>query len=559
MSKITWNTASCIEIDSAKGLAGKLLSSRGLGEAEIADFLQPDYKLSLGKPETIHGIKAAAARIEQALRKSQSIAIYGDYDIDGMTASALLYDFLSALGNTPLLYIPDRFEEGYGLNSEALKKLKKQQVDLVISVDCGVTAHQQAELCKKVGLDLIITDHHEPDGDPPKGALACVNPKFDKDDYFKNLSGVGVAFCLALVLQKKLKKPESGLEKWLLDLVALGTVCDVVPLVGINRALVRYGLIVMQKSRRPGLKALADAAGVDLAKINESDLGFKIGPRLNAAGRLTHAQKALDILVSKEYDQAKLLSAELNELNYQRQQATKTIFEEANKQARQYRAEPILVLHSDSWSHGVVGIVASRIAEKWRKPVLLLQEMGESSKGSARSYGSFNIIEAIRDCSEILKTFGGHAFAAGLTIETERIKELRYRINQYAINNMSVDNNLKVLDVSIKPKASANSLGLVEEIGYLAPFGNQNPRPKLMSEFIVDSMKLVGSDASHLRLILSDDLGITHDAIGFGMATNYPWLEPGLKIEVAYEVTENVWNNVRKHQIELLDIRQTNN
>lgn len=558
MSKINWNTKNSVDIDTAEGLAEKILAKRGLSEKEIKDFLYPDYDSAIKDPFAIHDMQKAVDRILLAIKESQKIAIYGDYDIDGMTASALLYDTLRLHGNEPILYIPDRFEEGYGLNSEAIKKLKKDNVDLIISVDCGVTAHEQAKAAKNIDLDLIITDHHEPDGGPPKGAIACVNPKFDKADTYKNLSGVGVAFFLALALQEKTKTPELGQEKWLLDLVALGTVCDVVPLVGINRVLVRYGLLVMQKTKRPGITALADGAGVDIKNINESDLGFKIGPRLNAAGRLTHAQKALDLLVAETYEEARLIAGELNELNYARQQDTKTIFKEADKLAKKYRNDPVLVLSKDEWSHGVVGIVASRISEKWHKPVILLQELDEISKGSARSYGKFNIVEAIRDSAEILESFGGHAFAAGLKMSTERVPELRYRINQYALSNMSVDNNLKVLDISIKTKSSSNSVGLVEEIASLAPFGNQNSKPKLMCEFKVGTIKLVGSDASHLKLTLLDDEGKPHNAIGFGMAETFSWLEEGFVVEVAYEISENVWNNIVNHQLEIIDIRQLN-
>lgn len=554
MSKLVWSTKKAIKVDSIQDLPKKVLQSRGLNKGEIEEFINPSYEKGLGDPFELNGMAESVKRITRALKKSEKIVIYGDYDIDGLSASTLLYDALSSMGNTPDLYIPDRFEEGYGLNSEALKKLKKAGADLVISVDCGVTAHEQAKVAKKIGLDLIITDHHEPDGKAPVGAVATINPKLQNIKRLNNLAGVGVAFYLVLGLQQKTGLLKKGQEKWLLDMVALGTVCDVVPMTGINRLLTKFGLIVLSKSNRAGIKALAEASGIDQKGINESDLGFKIGPRLNAAGRLKHAKKALELLTTDDQQKAKDIALELNQLNYQRQQSTKQIFEEADKQARKYKSDLVLVLHSPDWSHGVVGIVASRIAERWHKPVILLQELENSSKGSARSYGSFNIVEAIGDSAELLETYGGHAFAAGLKLKNDRIKEFRFRINQYAMNHMDAENNLKVLDVALDVGAKLNSLELHDSIKQLAPFGNDNARPVCMAIFEISEIRLIGSDASHMRLILTDDVGSRHEAIGFGMADKYSFLEVGVTVRIAYTINENIWNNNRKHQIEIIDI-----
>lgn len=555
MPKLVWNTKNAITLSSIDSLTTDLLISRGLNQKQAEAFASPNYDTDLKDPFLIQDMDKAVERISKAILKKEKVAIYGDYDIDGLSASALMNDALIQMGLNPTLYIPDRFEEGYGLNSKALKKLKDQKIDLVISVDCGTTAHKQAEDAKKMKLDLIITDHHEPDGNLPSGAVACINPKLTKNSPLSDLAGVGVAFYLIRALQQKTKLIEPGQEKWLLDLVALGTICDVVPLTGPNRVLAKYGLMVLNKSKRVGMKALADTSSIDLSKANETDLGFKIGPRLNAAGRLTHAQKALDILVADDYAKAKMLADELSELNYARRQATQEVYEQANKQAKQYKHDPILVLSSPEWSHGIVGIVASRISEKWHKPAILLQELDKEAKGSARSYGNFNIVEAIRSCENILNSFGGHSFAAGLKLDLDLIKELRYRINQYAITNMDAENNIKVINVGINLPSDMASLELYEAISSLAPFGNENKKPYCCSEFEVSEIRLVGSDASHLKLRLIDNKGSVHDAIGFGKAAEFEWMKVGSAVKLVYEISENIWNDSRKHQLEIIDIK----
>lgn len=555
-----------VELTDLQSPAEAILNARGLNKDEIEAFINPSYASDLSDLSALPDIDKATARIVRAIDLNELIVIYGDYDIDGLTATALLNDALSRMGARVEMYIPDRFEEGYGLNAKALLSLKNKGASLVISVDCGVTAHHPVTKAKKAGLDIIITDHHEPDDGRPKDSLACVNPKLAKESLQHDLAGVGVAFYLVRALQKhktKTKKSkfvplEPGQEKWLLDLVALGTVCDVVPLIGDNRVLASFGLKVLRQTKRAGLIQLAENCGVDIGKITESDLGFKLGPRLNAAGRLTHAQKALELLTTNDTTVANTVAGELNTLNSQRQDETKSIFAEANKMAKKYREQPILVLSSPDWSHGVVGIVASRIAEKWHKPTILLQELGEQSKGSARSYNDFSIIEAINSCSKILAKFGGHKFAAGLTLSTDRIEEFRYRINEYAIVNMDPENNFRTISVNLGFSTTQPSLKVYDELGKLSPFGNSNPTPLCKGLFTVTELRLVGSDASHLRLRLSDEGGGEHTAIGFGMANTWAWLEQGSKIEMVFNLTENIWNSQRSHQLEIIDIHKSN-
>ena len=553
MPKIIWDSSQAISYKSTDDLARSLLLKRGFDNTEAEAFLQPSYD-SLTDPFVIPNMNKAIKRINEAVLNNQKIVIYGDYDIDGLSSSALMKDAFSMMGMDVDLYIPDRFEEGYGLNSKAIEKLKEAGYDLVITVDCGTTAHEQLELAKKIGLDVVVTDHHESDGDAPKGAIACVNPKLEEGNVLSDLAGVGVAFYLIRALQQKYQLIKPGQEKWLLDLVALGTVCDVVYLKGDNRVLTTFGLKVLKKTKRAGLVALCDKSSTDISKISETDLGFRLGPRLNAAGRLAHAQKALDVLTAKTHQEAEELSQALNELNIKRQDDTKYIYEQANKLARKYKKDPILVLSSEDWSHGVVGIVASRLSEKWHKPTILLQEIDDYAKGSARSFGSFSIIDAIRSNSDLLDTFGGHTYAAGLKLKLERVEEFRYRINQYAVANMDAKNNFKNVEIAVDLADNAPSIELYDNVAQLAPFGNGNKKPYMKGKYTVSEVRLVGSDASHLRLKLKSEDNKEHVAIGFGKAEEFGDLEVGQVIDIAFELSENIWQDNRTHQLEIIDI-----
>lgn len=556
MSKIVWDESGLVEITSGKDAAELILRSRGYSEEQISNFINPDYDLGLSDPLLLPDVDEAVIRINKSISEGEQITIYGDYDIDGLTATTLMQDALTKMGARVGMYIPDRFEEGYGLNAEALLRLKKEGTGLVISVDCGTTAHRQVAKAHGNGLDIIITDHHESEGGKPKGCIACVNPKLSKDNSLHDLAGVGVAYYLIRALQDSNNLLPKGQEKWLLDLVALGTICDVVPLTNDNRILATYGLKVLQRTRRVGLQKLAEGSGVEIKNITESDLGFKLGPRLNAAGRLTHAKKALKLLTTQDDSEAIEAANELNTLNSQRQGETQQIFTEASKMAKKYRDQPILVLSNSNWSHGVVGIVASRIAEKVHKPTILLQELGEISKGSARSYNDFSIIEAISACSELLEKYGGHKFAAGITIKTDRIEEFRYRINEYAIVNMDPKNNFRTISISASFTNTSPSLEIYNQLNALSPFGNDNPRPFCKSDFIVSEVRMVGSDASHLRLQLVDAKSNEHIAIGFGMANNWAWLENGSEVSLVFSLTENIWRDKHTHQLEIIDMHQ---
>ncbi|MBP9827053.1 DHH family phosphoesterase, partial [Candidatus Saccharibacteria bacterium] len=352
-------------------LARSILRSRGIDTKSDSTWLEPDYR-SLGDPFDLPDMKQAVEHLVATRKDNKKVAVYGDYDIDGLTATTLLAEALRACGFQVISYIPDRFVEGYGLHSQALLDLRSQGVDTVITVDCGITAVEAIADAVAAGLNIIVTDHHSLAESEPVGAVALINPLRANNTYPQtNLAGVGVAFNLVRALQTEFSDElPPGQEKWLLDLVALGTICDIVPLVGENRILAHFGLKVARQSRRPGFQALADVSNAELGRINAKDFGFRFGPRLNAAGRLEHAQAGLDVLSSENYSQAFASAQKLQNLNLARRELTESICEQARQQARAMSEVNFLVLADATWSHGVAGLVASRIAEEFSKPTI---------------------------------------------------------------------------------------------------------------------------------------------------------------------------------------------
>ncbi|MBI2797971.1 single-stranded-DNA-specific exonuclease RecJ [Candidatus Saccharibacteria bacterium] len=533
-----------------------ILQKRGLKGDEQKRFLSPDYQADLGDPFLMKDMQKAVDRIIAATADKQKIVIYGDYDIDGLTASTLLYDVLHKLNPRVEVYIPDRFEEGYGLNSAALKKLHADKTDLVITVDCGITSAVEVSEAAKLGLDIIITDHHTLPEELPDKAIGVINPKQPDDKYpYKELAGVGVAFNLTRALQRQ--RPDwlpVGYEKWLLDLVALGTVCDVVDLTGENRVLVHYGLMVLRKSKRAGIKALSEAAGVELSQIKTDDLGFRLGPRLNAAGRLEHAKKSLKLLLCTDIVQANQIAQSLNQLNSERQTQTAQAFEQASEVAKEYVEDQVLVLANPDWSHGIAGLVASRISERYHRPTIILQILGEEAKGSARSFGKCNIIEAIAACGKDLIKFGGHAFAAGLTLPTSKIDEFRQQINDFVQKQYSKDDFLHQLDIDCVLSGDLLVLESLSELKKLEPHGNANPPPMFVSQLYLEEAKFIGQDRNHTKFRFRTNSRRFLDGISFNSAHRWP---DGIKpspIEVVYRLSENVWQNVAQLQLEVVDI-----
>jgi single-stranded-DNA-specific exonuclease len=539
-------------------LIRELLRQRGLTDpADIQRFLHPNYDRDLSDPSLMKGMDKAVARLLQAIAAKEKVAVYGDYDIDGIVSTALMLEVLERHGLEPVAYIPDRYEEGYGLHQAALAELKQQGVTVVVTVDCGITGVAEATWAANHGLDLIITDHHEVPAELPQ-ALAVINPRQPGDNYpFKDLAGVGVAFALARALQRATGIPAAGQEKWLLDLVALGTVCDVMPLIGENRTLVSYGLLVLAKTRRVGLVALAQSAGVELDELRAYHLGFSFGPRLNAAGRLEHANYGLELVTTDDPVVAQQMAFQLEELNHRRRLEQSRILTEADALAADLATDAVLVLADPGWPHGVVGIVASKLSEKWQKPTLVLQVLGDSAKGSGRSFGGYNLIEGLRSRADLFARLGGHHFAAGFTLPANRIDELRQAINEH---HASVAAELPPLtgreaDI-VADDAGALNWELLASLEQLEPFGQGNAQPAFgLQRVKVVACDAIGQDRHHLKLRLASESGVVHEAIGFGLAERYPNLRAGQVVNVVCYLEKNQFNGRTSLQLVLLAIQ----
>ena len=532
-------------------VARRVLVRRGLTDEQIERFVYPDYARDLHDPFLLTDMGAAVKRIVQAAEAGERVVVYGDYDIDGMTASAIMIEGLAALGVVATSYIPDRFEEGYGINQGALKQLQVAGAQLVISVDCGITSVAEAAWCHEHGLDLIITDHHNPPPEIPQ-AIAVINPKRAGDQYpFHELCGAGVAFKVVQALQTQTGKPRGGQEKWLLDLVALGTVCDVVELVDENRALASFGLKVLRQTRRPGIVALAAVAGVEVTALTAYHLGYVLGPRLNAAGRLEHASQALELLQTTDAARAAVIAGELDLLNQRRRDEQSAAFEAATLMAEAYAHDPVLVLADPGWSHGIVGIVASKLVEAHHKPVLVAQVLGETIKGSARSLGSFNMVEGLRANQALLTKFGGHFYAAGYTLPVQHWDALRQGLGDYYRTSGAQ------VDSITAPVADLTFSGLDEvtwtthqALGLLEPHGAGNPAPTVeVTAVALHNPSLVGQKGNHLRTTLRDRAGNTLSGIGFSLGARYAALTPGATVRAAGRLDVNEYMGRRSLQM----------
>lgn len=537
-------------------LFSKILSSRNLTDPELqAVFLSPDYGATRHDPFLLPDMRAAVNRIKLAKKLSQRVVIYGDYDIDGLTATALLLDAFSSLGIKADAFIPNRFVEGYGLNAHAIRSLAEAKADLIITVDCGSLSHVEIELANHLHVDVIVTDHHTvSEAMPP--AVAVINPKRPGHSYpFIDLAGVGVALKLVQALQTELGGLPEGQEKWLLDLVAFGTVCDVVNLIDENRSNVYFGLKVMEKSRRPGLKALMAVASVIAEKVNARALAFGLGPRLNAAGRLETARLGLELLMTTDRLQALKLAEKLDELNQARRLEQDRIYKAALDQAvMMYPADPVLVLSHPEWSHGIIGIVAAKLLEKLKKPTFVLQELGEESKGSARSFGDFSVVEAINSAKEHIIKGGGHTFAAGVTLQTNKISDFRRSINDFYVKQ-----KLKSQIHYLEPKADVIvelikgfNEKLLEQISRLEPYGHGNPPPVFkLTNMAVSLRREMGAQHQHLKLELTDPGGHKFTVVAFNKATEIK-ADVGDVIDVWVELILNEWQNNRTVEGRLL-------
>ncbi len=518
----------------------------------------------------------AVDRLVLAKERNEHVAIYGDYDIDGLSATALLLDAFNSFGfKTVTPFIPNRFTEGYGLTVDAIEKLADGGAQLIVTVDTGSLSHKEIERANQLGVDVIVTDHHNV-ADTPPPAVATVNPKRLLQQYpeqyseymfiptagnsvaaypFLDLAAVGVAFKLVQALQSRVEGLPDGHEKWLLDLVALGTVCDIVTLVDENRTNVFWGLKVMAKTRRPGLKALMAVAGIDPEQVTARSLGFGLGPRMNAAGRLETALYALELLTTDNPSVALEKAQLLDDMNRARRAEQDRIYEEAVAQAEQYANDPVLVVSGKGWSHGIIGIVAAKLLETFKKPTYVLEELGEEAKGSARSYGDFSAADAIRAAEDLITKGGGHKMAAGVTLPTGNIPAFRERVNEfYRECNLFNQPALLLPKADVTARFSDVNEELVKQISLLEPFGNGNPQPVLKSErAVVVHQRRMGTNGQHLKLELRDSDGHALVVMAFSAPEHF-FVEPGERVDIWYQPDINEWNGRRTVEGRLLHI-----
>jgi len=556
-------------------LFNRILKSRGITPEKKAVFLSPNYDAK-HDPFLLPDMQAAVDRLVAAHSKQEHITIYGDYDIDGLTATTVLIDALTSFGFEHVkAFIPNRFTEGYGLTVDAIERVIADGAELIITVDCGSLSHTEIERAKELGVDVIVTDHHNVAPEQPP-AVAVINPKRLLQDYpdeydryivksdskqagkiypFLDLPGVGVAFKLVQALQTKLDGLEKGQEKWLLDLVALGTVCDVVTLVDENRTHVFWGLKVLSKTRRPGLKALMAVAGVRPETVNARSLGFALGPRMNASGRLETAQYALDMLTATDPMEALKYARQLDEMNQARRKEQDVILKEAIIQAETLVDDPVLVVASEGWNHGIVGIVAAKLLEKYQKPTYVLAIHGEETKGSARSYGDFSAADAIRAADDIITKGGGHKLAAGVTLPTSNIELFRARINEF-YKKLKLTNQAALLLPVADSDAELHELNeeLVAIMAQLEPFGSGNPQPILRTHKVnVANVRRMGDNGQHVKLTIQNEAGKKVDVLAFNAPEHF-FQEIGAQVTVWYSVELNEWQGNRSVEGRLLHL-----
>ena len=541
-------------------IIAQLLINRGLKEPkDIEDFLNPKLD-DLINPFTFQGMTRTVERIKEALYNQENILIYGDYDVDGITSTTLLFSALSIFSSNIYYYIPNRFEEGYGISQEGILFAIKYHISLIITVDCGITSHQEIKKLSDMDIDTIVTDHHEPLGQLPE-AYSIINPKIC-DYSFKDLAGVGVAFKLAQALFTILEKENKAIYEHL-DLVALGTIADSVPLLGENRILVKYGLSRLINSRKKGLIRLLEHSNYENLSnpLLVRDISFGLIPILNSTGRIGNPKHAVDLLLTDSSYRANFLVNEMLELNEERKTITQKVLLEAKKMAYEINLQDkqkILVLSSSHWHPGVIGIVASRIMEEFAQPVIMISVSNGIGKGSGRNQGEFDFSKILPECSDLLVKYGGHQYAAGLTISENRIALFRKTLNQILEDNKNINRHnepIMKIDTSIAlDKMNWSFLKFMEK---LRPFGPGNPQPIFGGyKFPLVSWRKVGKEEKHLKLRLGKK-GSNLDGIAFQMAERCQHIMSDNMINVAFHLGVNCWNGKESIQLMIKDIQST--
>jgi len=538
-------------------ILAQLLINRGTKEVLSArKFLKADLK-DLRDPYIFQDMKKAVDKILSAINNNKRILIYGDYDVDGITSVALLFTILRECTANLYYYIPNRFQEGYGLNEEAIDIAFKNNIKLIITVDCGISSISEIKKANNYGIDVIVTDHHQPQKDLPS-AIAIINPKCDTKYPFKELAGVGVSFKVAQALYSKLKKNQDDL--WgLLDYVALGSIADSVPFIDENRILIKYGLKILNQTKKEGLKALIMESGVNYGNLGTKEVNFSLAPRINAAGRLDDPKLALELLLTDSEYKAKYLSQKLSEINKHRREIGDNILREAREfafiQAKE-EDNKVLVLESENWNQGVIGIIASRLVDEFNRPVIIISKKDGIAKGSGRSIKGFHLYNVLELCQDILINFGGHELAAGITIESNKIPEFKSRINKISQNFIKEDNLSPELKIDAQISLSNINFGLAKDISVLEPFGIGNPQPVFCSyKNIISDWRLVGGKKEHLKIKIKEK-NRTLEGIGFKLSRvgNQIFSENKV-VNLAFNIEINKWNGTENVQLNIKDIK----
>lgn len=533
-------------------LVSALLVNRGIDNVEAAKkFLYTDKEV-FHDPFLLEDMQKATKRIKTAIANQERILIFGDYDADGVTSTSVLMTALQELGANVSYYIPNRFTEGYGPNENAFRKACDDGIQLIITVDTGISAINEAKLAKELGVDLIITDHHEAGLELPD-AFAIIHPKLPGTKYpFPYLAGVGVAFKLAHALLE-------NVPLHLLDLAAIGTIADLVPLHGENRLIAKRGLRQLAISSRPGLNALCNIAGAKLSEVTEETVGFAIAPRLNAVGRLEHAGPAVELLMTEDRKIAEQLAEDIDMINQERQAIVSEITKEAiDIVESEYPPEEnnVLIIGKEGWNAGVIGIVASRLVERYYRPTIVLSYDKETgiAKGSARSIAGYDLFENLSALAHLLPHFGGHPMAAGLTLNMQDVDELRLKLNDAAEEQLSAEDFIPVTELDASIALEEVNIDTINQLDMLAPYGMGNPKPKVLIEHTsIANMRKIGANKTHLKVTLEQN-GSSLDGVGFNLGNIADEISQRSKVSVIGELSINEWNNMRKPQIFLKDL-----
>ncbi len=543
----------------------QLLFNRGLTtQDQIDDFFAASYEDQIHDPFLFQDMSKAVKRLFEAVFKKEKVMIFGDYDADGVSASAIMYQALTGLGLSTEVYIPFRETEGYSLNQSVAENIVKQGFNLVVTVDCGISNHREIAYLNQHGIDTIITDHHQEPAQLPS-AYAILNPALKNSGYpFRYLCGAGVAFKVVqaiMIYQAQENMPiqlPAGFDKWLLDLVAIATIGDICPLTAENRVLVKYGLVVLAKTKRVGLQHMFEVVNNFKGQIDTQYVGWRVVPRLNAAGRIDHASASFKLLTSQDETEVIKLMEVLENNNKKRQQITDSILKQSLDQIGEVTdADKLLVAVGQDWPAGVVGLVAGRLADKHQRPTLIISRDQEQFVGSGRSIEQFNITEALGQCHDLLVRYGGHSQACGFSLQGQsNYDQFIRKMKQLAHKALKGVELIPTLRIDAVMQLAQADWDLQQDLGRFEPFGEGNPTPLFLSQdLVVEQIQALGADNKHLRLQVSQE-GTQRKLIGFGFGDWCDTLKLGEKIDVVYELSVNEWNGNRELQLKIIDLKQ---